>query len=44
MAKSQKHGNKEAKEPKEVKAHAPMASEGMLANAGAGPSANKDRS
>jgi hypothetical protein len=43
MAKSQKHGNKEAKKPKQVKLPAPMASEGLLAKAGAGPGANKKR-
>jgi hypothetical protein len=45
MAKSQKHGNKEAKKPKQVKAPspAPVASEGLLAKAGAGPGANKKR-
>ena len=44
MAKSQKHGNKEAKKPKQIKSPTPMASEGLLAKAGAGPGANKKRS
>ena len=43
MAKSQKHGNKGAKKPKQIKTPAPMASEGLLAKA-AGPGANKRRS
>jgi hypothetical protein len=43
MAKSQKHGNKEAKKPKQIKAPAPSASDGLLAKAGAGPGANKKR-
>jgi len=30
MAKSQKHGNKEAKKPKQIKAPAPVMSEGLL--------------
>ena len=41
MAKSQKHGNKEAKKPKQIKAAAPVLTEGLLAKAGAG--ANKKR-
>jgi hypothetical protein len=41
MAKSQKHGNKEAKTPKQIKAPVPVVSEGLLAKAGAGPGANK---
>ena len=43
MAKSQKHGNKEAKKPKQVKAPAIIQAEGLLAKAGAGPGANKKR-
>jgi hypothetical protein len=43
MAKSQKHGNKEAKKPKQIKASMPMVSEGLLAKAGSGPGANKKR-
>jgi hypothetical protein len=43
MAKSQKHGNKEAKKPKQAKVPAPMATEGLLAKAGGGPGANKKR-
>jgi hypothetical protein len=43
MAKSQKHGNKEAKKPKQIKAPMPVVSEGLLAKAGAGPGANKKR-
>jgi hypothetical protein len=41
MAKSQNHGNKEAKKPKQVKTPAPMASEGLLAKVGASPGAKK---
>jgi hypothetical protein len=41
MAKSQKHGKKEAKKPKQIKAPVPVVSEGLLAKAGAGPGANK---
>jgi len=33
MAKSQKHGNKEAKKPKAVKIAAPIAGEGLLSKA-----------
>jgi hypothetical protein len=33
MAKSQKHGNKEAKKPKAVKIAAPLAGEGLLSKA-----------
>lgn len=43
MAKSQKHGNKEAKKPKQVKAPAPLAADGLLAKAGAGAGSNKKR-
>jgi hypothetical protein len=45
MAKSQKHGNKEAKKPKQIKAPAPVPvmSEGLLAKAGVGAGANKKR-
>jgi hypothetical protein len=43
MAKSQKHGNKEAKKPKQIKTATPATSEGLLAKAGAGPGANKKR-
>ncbi len=43
MAKSQKHGNKEAKKPKQIKAAAPVASDGLLAKAGIGAGANKKR-
>ena len=43
MAKSQKHGNKEAKKPKQIKLPPPMLTEGLLANAGAGPGTNKKR-
>jgi len=43
MAKSQKHGNKEAKKPKQIKVPLPMATDGLLAKAGAGPGANKKR-
>ncbi|MDB5540917.1 MAG: hypothetical protein JWQ89_2644 [Devosia sp.] len=35
MAKSQKHSNREAKKPKQVKVAAPAAGEGLLAKAGA---------
>jgi hypothetical protein len=38
MAKSQKHGNREAKKPKKVKASpSPVATEGLLTRAGSGP-------
>ena len=43
MAKSQKHGNKEARKPKQVKAAAPAPGEGLLAKAGTGAGANKKR-
>ena len=43
MAKSQKHGNKEAKKPKQVKVAAPASTEGLLAKAGTGTGANKKR-
>jgi hypothetical protein len=43
MAKSQKHGNREVKKPKQVKAAAPVASDGLLAKAGTGAGANKKR-
>lgn len=43
MAKSQKHGNKEAKKPKQIKAPPLVAAEGLLAKAGAGPGANRKR-
>lgn len=34
MPKSQKHGNREAKKPKQVKAVAPVETAGLLARAG----------
>lgn len=43
MAKSQKHGNKEAKKPKQIKAVAPVLTEGLLARAGTGAGAGKRR-
>ena len=43
MAKSQKHGNKEAKKPKQVKLAPIAATAGLLAKAGTGPGANKKR-
>lgn len=43
MAKSQKHGNKEAKKPKQIKAVATTSAEGLLARAGTGAGANKKR-
>jgi hypothetical protein len=43
VAKSQKHGNKEAKKPKQIKAAAPVLTEGLLAKAGTGAGANKKR-
>ena len=43
MAKSQKHGNREAKKPKQIKAAAPVLTEGLLARAGTGAGANKKR-
>jgi hypothetical protein len=43
MAKSQKHGNKKAKKPKQIKPVAPLLTEGLLAKAGAGAGANKNR-
>jgi hypothetical protein len=33
MAKSQKHSNREAKKPKQIKIAAPLASDGLLAKA-----------
>ena len=38
MAKSQKHSNREAKKPKQVKVALPAASDGLLARAGVGAS------
>jgi hypothetical protein len=43
VAKSQKHGNKEAKKPKQTKVAAPVSNEGLLAKAGTGGGANKKR-
>jgi hypothetical protein len=43
MAKSQKHGNREAKKPKQIKVAAPVLTEGLLARAGTGAGANKKR-
>jgi hypothetical protein len=43
MAKSQKHGNKEAKKPKQIKTPLPAVTEGLLAKAGGGPGASKKR-
>jgi hypothetical protein len=46
MAKSQKHGNREAKKPKKVKTPpSPVATEGLLTRAGSdpGPGAGKKR-
>lgn len=46
MAKSQKHGNREAKKPKKIKPPASAQTEGFLAKAGvgaAGPGTNKKR-
>jgi len=43
MAKSQKHGNREAKKPKQAKAPAPV-TEGLFSKVGAtGPGVNKKR-
>lgn len=45
MAKSQKHSNREAKKPKQVKVESAAAGEGLLAKAGIGiPPGNKKRS
>jgi hypothetical protein len=41
MAKSQKHGNKEAKKPKAVKVAAAPAAEGLIARANIGSPAKK---
>ena len=43
MAKSQKHGNKEAKKPKQNKTPPPVATDGLLARAGSGPGTGKKR-
>ena len=43
MAKSQKHGNKEAKKPKKIKAPIAVQEDGLLAKAGAGAGAYKKR-
>ena len=43
MAKSQKHGNKEAKKPKQVKVPPPVVNEGLFAKSGAGTGSNKKR-
>jgi hypothetical protein len=43
MAKSQKHGNREAKKPEQIKVAAPVLTEGLLARAGTGAGANKKR-
>lgn len=43
MAKSQKHGNKEARKPKQIKAPTPPTSDGLLAMATVGPGADKKR-
>ena len=44
MAKSQKHGNREAKKPKKVKAPpSPVVTEGPLTRAGSGSGAGKKR-
>jgi hypothetical protein len=37
MAKSQKHSNREAKKPKQVKVAAPVAADGLLGKARLGP-------
>ena len=44
MAKSQKHGNKEAKKPKQVKAPPVAGGEGLLNKAGSIPGTGKKRS
>lgn len=45
MAKSQKHSNREAKKPKQVKVAPTAAGDGLLAKAGIGlPAGNKKRS
>lgn len=41
MAKSQKHGNKEAKKPKAIKVAAPPVAEGLIGKANAGSPAKK---
>ena len=43
MAKSQKHGNKEAKKPKQVKAAPAAIGEGLLSKAGSVPGTGKKR-
>ena len=43
MAKSQKHGNREMKKPKQAKAAAPAASEGLLGKVATAPGAGKKR-
>jgi hypothetical protein len=43
MAKSQKHGNREAKKPKQVKVAPVAQTVGLLSKAGIGPGANKGR-
>lgn len=43
MAKSQKHGNKEAKKPKQLKVSPVVVNEGLFAKSGAGPGSNKKR-
>lgn len=41
MPKNQKHGNREAKKPKQVKAIAPVETAGLLARAGGAPAKKK---
>ena len=43
MAKSQKHGNKEAKKPKQIKAAPVAEGVGLLSKAGGGPATGKKR-
>lgn len=43
MAKSQKHGNKEAKKPKQIKTPAVAETAGLLSKAGTGPGTAKKR-
>jgi hypothetical protein len=43
MTKSQKHGNKEAKKPKQIKVAPVAESAGLLSKAGSGPGTGKKR-
>ena len=43
MAKGQKRSNREIKKPKQVKAAAPVAAEGLFAKANTTPPSNKKR-